>query len=298
MRHPQYYRFSLIFYLLISFASTSVYADVGQGLLWRIHKPKVPASYLFGTIHVDDKRVKQLSDQVRKRFDESKALCLEILPDRETQVGIGLAMLLPEGVMLDGLLGDALFTRLSLQLNRRGITPMAALRLKPWAAMVALSRPQSQGGYALDEQLYHWGNHQSKSLCALETLQEQLAVFDELTHVDQITLLEETLDHLPELKEMNEALIQIYLKGDLDGIYEKSMELNRTPDQGLSKRLRESLIDRRNKTMVLRMKPYLEKGRAFIAVGALHLPGEQGLIRLLVKEGYAVTPPGVHLPPW
>ena len=300
MRHAKFHHFSLVlsFFLIFALFSGAASADVGKGLLWRIHKPKVPASYLYGTIHVDDKRVKRLSEQVRKRFDESKTLCLEILPDRETQVGIGLAMLLPEGVMLDGLLGDALFTRLSLELNRKGITPMEALRLKPWAAMVALSRPESQGGYALDEQLYHWANYQYKRMCALETLQEQLSVFDELTHVDQIALLEETLDHLPKLKEMNEELIQIYLKGDLDAIFEKSMELNRVPDKGLSKRLRESLIDRRNEIMIKRMKPYLENGRAFIAVGALHLPGDKGLIRLLVKEGYAVTPPDVTLPPW
>jgi len=295
MRHTLLRCCALILGLALSAASV---ADVGQGLLWRIHKPKVPASYLFGTIHVDDKRVKQLSDAVKKRFDESRTVCLEILPDRETQVGIGLAMLLPEDVMLDTVLGDPLFVRLSLELNRRGITPMEALRLKPWAAMVALSRPESQGGYALDEQLYHWANHKYKRLCALETLDEQLAVFDQLTHADQIALLEDTLDHLPKLEEMNEELIQIYLKGDLDRIYEKSLELNRTPDQGLSKRLRESLIDRRNHTMLTRMKQHLEKGRAFIAVGALHLPGENGLIRLLIKEGYAVTPPDVSLPPW
>jgi len=299
MRNLEYHRIPLVFTLILSFLfSCTARADVGKGLLWRIHKPKVPASYLFGTIHVDDKRVKRLSDQVRKRFDESKTLCLEILPDRETQVGIGLAMLLPKGVMLDSVLGNRLFTRLSLELNRKGITPMEALRLKPWAAMVALSRPPSQGGYALDEQLYHWANYQYKHLCALETLQEQLSVFDELTHGDQITLLEETLDHLPKLAEMNEELIQIYLKGDLDAIFDKSMELNRVPDKGLSKRLRESLIDRRNQIMIKRMIPHLEKGRAFIAVGALHLPGNQGLIRLLVKEGYAVTPPDVALSPW
>lgn len=299
MRLFSVYSRPLICSILFCFAHVAVSADdVGSGLLWRIHKAKTPPSYLFGTIHVDDKRVKRLSEQVRRRFDESRTLCLEILPDRETQVGIGLAMLLPEGDALDKLLGESLFNRLSLQLNRRGITPLAALRLKPWAAMVALSRPQSQGGYALDEQLYHWANHQYKRLCALETLQEQLSVFDQLTLADQTALLIETLDHLPELKDMNEALIQTYLQGDLDGIYQKSMELNQMQDEGLSRRLRESLIDKRNVKMVERMLPYLEKGRAFIAVGALHLPGEQGLIRLLIKQGYAVTPPHVKLSPW
>ena len=251
-----------------------VYAEVGKGLLWRVHLPKHPASFLFGTIHVDDKRVKQLNSQVKRRFNEAKTLCLEILPDRETQVSIGLAMLLPQGQYLDDILGERLFNRLSLSLNKLGMSPLQLMRLKPWAAMIVLSRPESKGGYTLDEQLYHWGRHQYKALCALETLEEQLAVFDELSDKDQVTLLKDTLDQLPKLQEMNEALIQTYLLGQLDQIYQLSLDME-SGDSALSKRLREALIDDRNEKMLERMLDKLKDGRAFIAVGALHLPGKK-----------------------
>jgi uncharacterized protein YbaP (TraB family) len=262
-----------------------------------VHKPKHPESFLFGTIHVDDKRVKKLSHKVVKRFNESKTLCLEILPDRENQVGIGLAMLLPKGETLDGILGEPLFTRLSLELNRKGMTPLEAIHLKPWAAMVVLSRPLKQGGLALDEQLYHWGMHQYKQLCALETLQEQLAVFDELAQEDQVTLLTDTLNNLDELKGINELLIQAYLRGNLDDIYRRSMEAEGSGD-ALSKRLRAKLIDERNQLMLKRILPILEKGKAFVAVGALHLPGDKGLLNLLRKQGYVVTSPELPVSPW
>jgi len=293
MRNFAQYLFCL---LILSFAASS-FASVGTGLLWRIHKPQQPPSFLFGTIHIDDKRVKDLNREVTRRFNESKTLCLEILPDRENQVGVGRAMLLKNGKMLDEILGESLFNRLSLRLNKLGMTPLESIHLKPWAAMVVLSRPKSSGGYALDEQLYHKGVHQYKNLCALETLEEQLAVFDSLSMEDQITLLKDTLDFLPVVHELNEKLIQAYIKGDLDEIYRRSMELQ-SNDSPLNQKLMKALIDQRNERMVKRILPKLSHGRVFIAVGALHLPGKNGLINSLRKEGYAVTPPSLKVSPW
>jgi uncharacterized protein YbaP (TraB family) len=289
--------FKLSFLLFLSTFTLQCYGEVGSGLLWRIHKPQHPVSYLFGTIHVDDKRVKQLNSTIKRRFDESKTLCLEILPDRETQVGIGLAMLLPDKQSLDDILGEGLFNRLSLALNRLGISPLEAIRLKPWAAMIVLSRPASTGGYALDEQLYHWGNHQYKQLCALESLQEQLAIFDELSHEDQISLLRDTLDNVSELKDLNEKLILAYLSGNLDEIHRQSLKMEGGNSE-LGTRLRERLIDSRNEKMAIKLINVLEKGNAFIAVGALHLPGEKGLLQLLRDRGYIVTPPTIQISPW
>jgi uncharacterized protein len=286
-----------IFGLILVCLPWLVFAETGQGLLWRIHKPKQPASYLFGTIHVDDKRVKNFSSQVRKRFEESKTLCLEILPDRQTQVSIGLAMMLPENQYLDAIIGEPLFAELSVWLNKKGISPLQATRLKPWAAMVMLSRPESNGGYALDEQLYHWAEHEYKQLCALETLQEQLSVFDSLSTPEQVVLIQDTLTHMAELPSMNETLIQAYINGDLEKIYAYSMEFNQSSDTELADKLRMHLIDDRNRRMLSRMLPYLERGKVFIAVGALHLPGENGLIRLLQQEGYIVSPPEVVVSP-
>jgi uncharacterized protein YbaP (TraB family) len=52
----------------------------------------------------------------------------------------------------------------------------------------------------------------------------------------------------------------------------------------------EELIDKRNKRMAERSKPLIDKGNAFIAVGALHLPGKTGLVELLRSAGYKVIP--------
>jgi len=92
-------------------------------------------------------------------------------------------------------------------------------------------------------------------------------------------------------------MVLAYLKGDLDEIYRRSMEMQSQDDE-LAKRLMHSLIDERNQRMLERMLPELKKGRTFIAVGALHLPGEFGLLNLLRKAGFAVTPPSLNVSPW
>jgi uncharacterized protein YbaP (TraB family) len=297
MRHFNRYLQYLVVTLFLSLTSLACFADVANGLLWRIHKPQHPASYLFGTIHVDDKRVKRLNKNIKHRFNESKTLCLEILPNKQTRLNIGLAMLLPKDIFLDEMLGESLFNRVSLEMNKKGMTPLESIRLKPWAAMILLSRPESQGGYTLDEQLYHWAIKQDKNLCALETLSEQLAIFDHLSHQDQISLLIDTLDNSVAMNDLNEELILAYLSGNLDKIYQQSLVID-AGNSELAIRLRERLIDQRNSIMLNRLLPVLDKGYAFVAVGALHLPGKQGLLQLLRDKGFIVTTPFMPVSPW
>jgi uncharacterized protein YbaP (TraB family) len=297
MWHFNRYLQRLVLTLIFWLTSIASFADVASGLLWRIQKPQHPANYLFGTIHVDDKRVKRLNKNIKHHFNESKTLCLEILPNKQTQQGIGLAMLLPEDFFLDDVLGELLFNRVSLEMNKKGMTPLETIRLKPWAAMILLSRPESQSGYTLDEQLYHWGVDQNKKLCALESLSEQLAIFDHLSRQDQISLLTDSLENLSVMKDLNEKLIQSYLSGSLDNIYQQSLEME-IGNSELSISLREQLIDQRNSMMADRLVSVLNEGYAFVAVGALHLPGKQGLLHLLREKGFIVTAPSMPVHPW
>ncbi|WP_083771851.1 TraB/GumN family protein [Bermanella marisrubri] len=285
--------FCLILFLFPYFAL----AEIGDGLLWRIHKPGHGVHYLFATIHVADPRVKALNPRVRRAFQESKTVCLELIPDREMQVGVGRAMFLSDGSTLDQLIGNGLFGRLSLLLNDRGISPIQAAHLKPWAAMIMITRPDQQAGYALDEHLYHKALHEYKKVCALETLNEQLGIFDDLSLDDQTTLLEDSMNYLKNIQEINQELIDTYLSGDLDKLYKLGTSMQGSDDE-LAARLRKRLIDERNLTMADRMLPYLKDDKSFIAVGALHLPGTYGLLNLLREQGYLVTPPEIQVNPW
>ena len=69
-------------------------------------------------------------------------------------------------------------------------------------------------------------------------------------------------------------------------INEASMQ---TGDQRLAGDFQRRLVDDRNQHMVERMQPYLQQGKAFVAVGALHLPGKTGLLERLQQQGYTVS---------
>ena len=82
---------------------------------------------------------------------------------------------------------------------------------------------------------------------------------------------------------------EAYLARDIGAIYQLMSESPMADDPELMQLFKERVIDQRNARMVERMMPRLAEGKAFIAVGALHLPGERGVLNLLDQRGYAIT---------
>jgi uncharacterized protein YbaP (TraB family) len=124
----------------------------------------------------------------------------------------------------------------------------------------------------------------------LETLDEQLAFLEDMPHEQQLILLDQALDEFDQLPALYARLIDAYLGSDLDGLEEES----ETQFEGLPEEVENYFfskgIDARNLRMRDRLLEELGKGTVFAAVGALHLPGEVGLINLLREGGYAVEP--------
>ena len=98
------------------------------------------------------------------------------------------------------------------------------------------------------------------------------------------------MQQLDEFPDLYEQILAAYLERDLAAIMRLNEESQAKGDRELEEHLGRALIDDRNVRMVERMQPQLRRGRAFIAVGALHLPGEAGILQLLAKRGYTVTP--------
>jgi uncharacterized protein YbaP (TraB family) len=118
---------------------------------------------------------------------------------------------------------------------------------------------------------------------------EQLEIFDRMPMNEQVVMLEDTIKYLPELDTMFAAMHAAYLARDLAGIARLSEEQQLQGNRELGEKLMAQLLDARNRRMVQRMEAYLKQGSAFIAVGALHLPGRQGVLSLLAKKGYRVS---------
>jgi uncharacterized protein YbaP (TraB family) len=141
----------------------------------------------------------------------------------------------------------------------------------------------------LDQALEAAANKRGMAVHGLETVEEQIAVFAGIPEPQQIELLDLVLRDHPEIEQWYARIKRAYLARDVADIYSLMTEQTEGAPPGLAESFEERLILQRNERMAQRMGPLLDQGRAFVAVGALHLPGERGILSLLEGEGHRVT---------
>lgn len=261
-----------------------------KGLLWKIERSGAPPSYLFGTMHSDDPQVVQLAGPVRKAFERAQGLTLEIVLDPEALMSMTTSLMLADGSTLEQHVGPDLYRRTVRALGKQGIPELLVTGMKPWAAAITLMTPPDTTGLVLDHVLYQQALAAGKPVDGLETVAEQMDIFDRLlSPQDQVKLLRETLDQLPQIDTMLEELRKAWLDRDLARLTEINESSMASGDPELAARFNRSVILERNHRMAERLRSRLRRGNWFIAVGALHLPGKEGLLNLLSEQGYRVT---------
>lgn len=266
-------------------------AAYSRGLLWRIERPGSAPSHVFGTIHSADPRVKALSGAAAQVLDGSRSFTLEIRLDDVARRVFADAMLLDRGD-LRGLIGEDAFTEAARRMQAVGVPPEATDQLKPWAVLVSLVVPEEAGGVILDHELLHRAMQQHKPVYQLETVMEQIALFDDIPLDTQVVLLTDVLRRFDVLAGFSNRTLEAWLARDLAGIWNASTALmeGAGPAAPHQEYFIRRVIHGRSVIMAHRMQARLREGNAFFAVGALHLYGEQGVLGLLEKEGFRVTP--------
>jgi uncharacterized protein YbaP (TraB family) len=267
----------------------------GDGLLWRVERDGQTPSHVFGTMHTADRQVAALPPAVWEALDGAASLVLEIVMTNQTRGELALAMFLPAGEDLGAILGPERFGR-AVQAGARYGIPREQLRLmKPWALTTFFSLPPSEvqrqaaGGVPLDQALQARAQSRGATLYGIETPAEQIAVLAGASEPDQLALLDAALEANPRIESIFEAMKAAYLDRDLSALHRLTDQMSDGIDRDLQRDFLERLVDQRNARMVQRIAPHLAEGNAFVAVGALHLSGERGMLRLLEDEGYTVT---------
>lgn len=255
-----------------------------HGLLWEVKSPTGAVGHLLGTIHLSSPEVTTLSPQLRKLLDGSRRFGMEVLFDVPTLTALGQSMWASDGQGLEALAEPALYARALALLAPYGIDARTARLLKPWAAYTTLSLPAEQTGPPLDLKLMTIAQQGNKPLFGLETLAEQLAVFETLSAEDQIALLRETVCHYDTLQADLRSLVAAYARGDLAALHREALR----HDSPAQSRLMGTLLDERNVRMAERLLPVFAKPGSFVAVGALHLPGKGGLLERLGAAGFTL----------
>jgi len=285
-------------------AQTTPVAAAWHPLLYKITGGGVVApSYLFGTIHVPDARLANFPPELQKAVDASDEIVNEMPLDK---AGDPMSMMssftMPNGKSLATELPRPLYDRLKEAFTKKGLGmafPMLE-HMKVWAiaAQVALldhmMEMATSGAKPIDVNLHDRGKAAGKATSGLETQAEQLSVFDGLTKDEQTRMLEQTLDQRDkDLREGNDPvakLMNLYIAGSEQPLL---TELNAGFDmtRPLDKKLLKRLITDRNKIMADRSTTLMKthpRRAYFIAVGAAHLLGDDGVIAQLKKKGFAV----------
>lgn len=282
--------FCLTLLYLFSAAGALAAPRFEAGLLWKIERPGLAPSYLFGTMHSEDPQVLALPPVVQQTFDAANGLTLEVVLDMQNMLAMAAATVLADGSTLESHVGPALYKRCVAALADHGLPQEYIATMKPWAAAVTLMQPPGGNGVVLDLMLYQEALAAGKPVEGLETAAEQLALFDDLSEADQVAMLRDTLDNLPEVKRLMVELKAAYLARDLQRLVEISdASMAAGSDPALAEKFTRTVIVERNHRMASRMQPQLKSGNRFIAVGALHLPGEEGLLNLLSRQGYTLS---------
>ena len=267
---------------------------VVSSLLWKIEgngleKP----SYLFGTIHMICKDDAVLSANMKKVISECDEVYFEIDMDNLFEMmGAMSKMKMIGDTTLKDLLNDSDYVKVKKYFESKStLLPFSVLETyKPILASSTLSQSAMpcDGATAMEQVIMSAAKENKKNIKGLETMAQQAGMLDSIPYKFQATELVKYIDSAAtssnEDKMMNE-MFDAYRQQDL----KKLEDLMVDTDAGLSG-FTDILLYNRNATWVEKMKTLMKEKTLLFAVGAGHLPGEKGVINLLKKAGYTVTP--------
>ena len=273
-------------------AALPVHAQAGRfdrGLLWRVSTADVAPSHVFGTIHVPDPRLAELPALVQSRFDTARSLMLEFVPDPYSRERFLEASMFLDRQTLSEKIGTEDFERAVEHLAPIGLPREVVNKLKPWGVLLNLRDPQRAAqGVPLDAQLLELARARRMPLSQIEGIEEQIFTFDEFPMEGQVLLLKHSLANRAELLELAERTLDAYLERDLGAISRlRAQFIERHPRIAAQQAaLNKRIVEDRSVVMAFRMQRELRRGNAFVALGALHLYGEKGVLALLEDDGY------------
>lgn len=276
-----------ISFVLITFLVC--FSAYSQSLLWKVSGKNIKnPSYVYGTIHIQDKRVFSFDETVLKAFESSQAFAMEILMDEIPHKEMVEAMLM-KNTSLDKLMSKEDYKILdSIVKAKTGSGVFMFNKMKPFFLSSQLMQMDMSKDMEAPLDLYFLqkARKAGKPCFGVEKFMDQINAVDAISYEDQVEML---MKGLTDTSENDDSLklaemLETYRKFDL----EKMFEL--TSDTTLPAKFNKAFLIDRNKVMVKNFIKISKKQSLFCAVGAAHLAGDTGVLQLLRKKGYTVEP--------
>jgi uncharacterized protein len=259
--------------------------------LWELSGP-VGTVYLLGSIHLLRPDVYPLDETLYTAFDQADMVVFEL---DFGEMAAAAPMMMEVGIYDDGRtlaqdLPADVYAELAAAFDRIGLPEQVYGSMKPWLASMTLSMATLQqagfdGAAGIDMHFYQRAREAGKEVGALETMEEQLQVFDGMDRDAQVALVRSTLDDLDGAVTQLDLGTDRWRRGDTEGLAELFID-----QMGDQPELLERLLHERNRRWIPQIEDLLQRpGTAIVIVGVGHLAGDENVVELLRQRGHEVT---------
>lgn len=284
-------------------ADSTPYSD---GIYWQASRDGREI-HVAGTVHIHDPRLDAVLDRFAPQLSETDILLVELTQDVQAEMETTMManpqlLLLPDGQTMPDVLEPETWAELSQALENIGVSPIDALPLQPWFLSLNLALPPCaiaslQAGKAgLDVRIEN-ALPEGTPAVSLESWQESLTFFTEPDYEEQAQELLLNLATFPFVDALTVATLDAYFDGKPGFILEvmKALSDRISEDQASEyatymDRMQTVLLKDRNEAWMMVIEAAAaEHASVFVAVGAMHLGGEVGLLKLLEGQGWTIT---------
>ena len=279
--------------LLLAGASDAALAR-GESSVWTV-KGQNNTVYLAGSVHALPKEHAAFPEQLQRAYEAAQVIVLEVdlddLDPLEAVQYITTHGTLPEGQTLEDVVGEKDYARVVTLATELGVPEAAISRLEPWAAaqvltQFALARTGFDQALGIDMQITERAKKDGKPVDGLETVIDQLSVFDDRSYSEQTRFLMDSTDDAAELDADLGKLVEAWRHGDL-----RALEMEFMKERAKSPALYDALLGDRNRKWMPKIEALLAEDRDYlVVVGTLHYVGNDGLLELLKKSGHRAVP--------
>jgi uncharacterized protein YbaP (TraB family) len=229
----------------------------------------------------------QLSSSLVKAFESCSTLAMEVdlNMDLSTKIAVAQQTILPDGKTLKDITTPEEYAKIvrycldSCGMSKKKLKRYS--RLKPFFFSSAMLQDQLKDTKSYEMEFQKMAEKGKKSTMGLESIQVQMETINSVSLADQVSMLMDGIQN----PQQYDGMLDAYLAEDLDALYKSVIAESQNFPNFI-----ENFLNRRNRNWIPVIRSQIERGATFIAVGAGHLPGEEGVISLLRKAGYTVSP--------
>lgn len=279
-------KFSVVFAVfIVSYIANA--QKLENSLLWKISGNGIEKpSFLYGTMHAVCET--NINENVLKAFEQTNQLYLEIdMDDPNLQATMMNKMMMENGVTISSLVSEEeskiidTFLKENVGFSLKTIDTFKPFMISSMYLPKLLDCPMK----AVDMELMKIATEQNEEVLGLETIESQLIIFDKIPYKIQVEeILKTAKNNMVKDKEEMNKMLSIYKNENI----EKMLELSLESENKMFAEYTDDLLTKRNKNWIPTIEKVTKEKPTLFAVGAAHLAGDNGVIKLLRTKGYKV----------